>query len=221
MLTDFSCRRSDGTVALALGAPPSPPLLSEYESFTKRPALARRKLYHALTSFSVPSTQHDGKSDMDPTEWKPDGSASLPSGAGGGTCPTAPRTEMTRTHSEAFLYLSQFHRSSDSLTKSSRCARSRKDRKNAGSPKSGANKDTGFYLTPTGSNDSSVTGTPVESSSAMTTGTAPSINFDLCSSHERSTGAGKAGMGFTKKPVSTREEFGGSLSRLLSEGARA
>lgn len=44
----------------------------------------------------IPPLTHEGKSDLDPSEWKPNSSS--------------------RSSSEAFQYLSQFHRSSASLT---------------------------------------------------------------------------------------------------------
>lgn len=59
---------------------------------------------------------HDGKSDLDPTEWKPaeptvTESKSPPSPKAGEWKPKLPH----RPSSEAFSYLSKFHRSSDSL----------------------------------------------------------------------------------------------------------
>lgn len=218
-----SCRRRDGTIGIAIGAPPSPPLLSEYEAFTKRPALSRRKLHPAMSSHSIPTVLHEGDADMDPTEWKPDGTSSHPGGVGGSTRSTAPHTHVPRTHSEAHLYLSQFHRSSDSLG-SSGGRRAKKDIKHlAGTaPGIGAVAGKGFSLTPGGSNESSVAGSPVESASAsisgLTNGTAPSITFDPA--HEDEVDGGKVmmvnGMGFSKQKVEARDDADGSLAKLLA-----
>lgn len=54
-----------------------------------------------LSSFRIPSTVHDAKSDIDPTEWKP---------------------KLEKRSSEAFQYLSQFHRSTGNFTPTQRPA---------------------------------------------------------------------------------------------------
>ncbi|KAK4694623.1 vacuolar protein sorting-associated protein 72, partial [Lecanoromycetidae sp. Uapishka_2] len=67
---------------------------------------------HSLNDARIPPMAHEGKSDLDPTEWKPAEPATME-----GKSPTKewkPKL-LHRPSSEAFSYLSKFHRSSDSL----------------------------------------------------------------------------------------------------------
>lgn len=65
----------------------------------------------------IPATAHDGKADLDPTEWKPtdrDGPKGVPTG---GKAPTAKPKLVHRPSGEAYSYLSQFHRSAPTSTR--------------------------------------------------------------------------------------------------------
>lgn len=102
-----SCRRKDASLG-----PSAIPYLSLFNpSFqlyatgddcdeslgsTFRNSSRRQQPLAPLPSTRIPPFAHEGKSDLDPSEWKPNLSH--------------------RSSSEAFLFLSQFHRSSASLT---------------------------------------------------------------------------------------------------------
>lgn len=69
-------------------------------SATTRSIVPRRKPTAVPSSQSIPPVLHDAKADLDPTEWKPD-------------LKDSPSTE-------AFKYLSKFHRTPEALTMSRR-----------------------------------------------------------------------------------------------------
>lgn len=105
----------------------------------------------------IPPMAHDGKSDLDPTEWKPaeavDTERKSPgSGKAGEWKPKLPH----RPSSEAFSYLSKFHRSSDSLTS--------KRRPTLGHARTTSRATPSLSHTPTASTSSeeSLAGTPYE-----------------------------------------------------------
>ena len=59
----------------------------------------------------IPPVAHDGKSDLDPTEWKP-AEGSVQENPGGGGKPVSWRPKIPHSpSSEAYGYLAQFHRS--------------------------------------------------------------------------------------------------------------
>ncbi|MCJ1470604.1 hypothetical protein MMC07_009250 [Pseudocyphellaria aurata] len=106
-----NCRRKDGCQAPASSPylPLFSPSLNHYISgedcedilgLKARNASARQQSADSLLSPRIPPLTHEGKSDLDPSEWKPNLSP--------------------RSSSEAFQYLSQFHRSSASLAPSRR-----------------------------------------------------------------------------------------------------
>lgn len=112
-LQSYSCRRKDGCQAPASGPylslfNPSPTMSNAEDSSDDILSLKARSmcLHQQATdrtlSTRIPHMAHDGKSDLDPSEWKPNLSH--------------------RASSEAFQYLSQFHRSSSSLTPTRRPA---------------------------------------------------------------------------------------------------
>ena len=118
---EFSCRRKDAyihdndpTLSLPfLSRVPTSPTYGFDEVFefgsriilpsalpTPRPLPAR-----------IPPVAHDGKSDLDPTEWKP-AEGSVQENPGGGGKPVTWRPKLAhRPSSEAYGYLAQFHRS--------------------------------------------------------------------------------------------------------------
>ena len=68
------------------------------------------------TDARIPPLAHDGKSDLDPTEWKPAEPNLSESKSPPGTKAPEPKPKLSHApSSEAFSYLSKFHRSSDSL----------------------------------------------------------------------------------------------------------
>ena len=69
-------------------------------SATTRSIVPRRKPTSAPSFQSIPPVLHDAKADLDPTEWKPDSKA--------------------QSSTDAFEYLSKFHRTPDALTMSRR-----------------------------------------------------------------------------------------------------
>ncbi|MCJ1370893.1 hypothetical protein MMC20_002107 [Loxospora ochrophaea] len=104
-----SCRRKDGSKALSenllanlyTGQLSPEPSFDDLLGVKPRELLLRRPTVgRAATTARIPPVFHDGKSDLDPTEWKP--------------------KEELSTESEAFQYLSQFHRSTSNLTSSCR-----------------------------------------------------------------------------------------------------
>ena len=150
-----SCRRRDASSPIS-GSFPS---LNLNSPTTKTPRdrmaeyLSSSSLPNPLTAYPFPSTgrpakearipamAHEGKTDLDPTEWKPadpDHSSNDDTGGGGpgemhlpirSTSPAAsslasgmsspsrkPKLLSRNSSSEAFTYLAQFHRSSDSLS---------------------------------------------------------------------------------------------------------
>ena len=101
----------------------------------------------------IPPIAHNGKSDLDPTEWKP--------AETNDTGRKSPGKEWKpklahRPSSEAFSYLSKFHRSSDSLTSKRRPALGR------GRTTSRTAPSLSHTPTPSTSSDESLAGTPYE-----------------------------------------------------------
>ncbi|MCJ1390137.1 hypothetical protein MMC18_002995 [Xylographa bjoerkii] len=94
-----SCRRKDGNKTVAADsyltgyntAMPTSPEPMDVFALTTRPIVARRRPTVLSNDISKPPLLHHFKSDLDPTEWKPD--------------------LVHRSTSEANNYLSQFHRS--------------------------------------------------------------------------------------------------------------
>lgn len=123
-----SCRRRDSVLPtanpyLSLASPTKmvPPAYSEdmdnpFGSKIPTYVAAMQPTPRPTSESWIPPMAHDGKSDLDPTEWKPaeptlTESKSPPSPKAGEWKPKLPH----RPSSEAFSYLSKFHRSSDSL----------------------------------------------------------------------------------------------------------
>lgn len=105
----FSCRRKDASKPPSFDlytSTPSPPN-SPFSLFAMDDPLSaprdivppRLPTARTLSSFRIPSTAHDGKADIDPTEWKP---------------------KLEKRPSEAFQYLSQFHRSTGNFNPTGR-----------------------------------------------------------------------------------------------------
>ncbi|CAF9933009.1 hypothetical protein IMSHALPRED_009036 [Imshaugia aleurites] len=123
-----SCRRRDSVIPptnpyLSL-ASPTRMVLSTFSDDMDDPfgskiptyVAAMRPTPRSTRDARIPPMAHDGKSDLDPTEWKPAEptlmeSKSPPGPKAGEWKPKLPH----RPTSEAFSYLSKFHRSSDSL----------------------------------------------------------------------------------------------------------
>ncbi|KAF6234502.1 hypothetical protein HO173_007127 [Letharia columbiana] len=123
-----SCRRRDSVVPttnpyLSL-ASPTKMVPSAYSDDIDDPFGSKIPTYVAAmqptprptSDARIPPVAHNGKSDLDPTEWKPaepilTETKSPPSPKAGEWKPKLPH----RPSSEAFSYLSKFHRSSDSL----------------------------------------------------------------------------------------------------------
>ena len=109
---NHSCRRKDGcklpsenpyvTVYNDNGPLHSPELDEPYGIKARDVVPRRQPTARPVISSRIPPVIHTGKSDLDPTEWKP-------------------KLEHHPT-SDAFQYLSQFHRSTSSLTTSRRSA---------------------------------------------------------------------------------------------------
>lgn len=108
-----SCRRKDGCQApasspyLPLFSPSLNPYTTGEDSedilgLKVRSISARQQETDSSLSPRIPPLAHEGKSDLDPSEWKPN--------------------LLPRSSSEAFQYLSQFHRSSTSLAPTRRPA---------------------------------------------------------------------------------------------------
>ena len=120
-----SCRRRDAATTTSspyltsLGSPTkvAPSYNNLKVSATKIPTYipALQPTPRTIPDGRIPAKFHDGKSDLDPTEWKP----ADPTIAGGKS-PTQPgewKPKLThRSSSEASSYLSKFHHSSESLT---------------------------------------------------------------------------------------------------------
>ena len=110
MLTCFpqSCRRKDGqkplTSELYLASYNSTKMSSDpvdLFDITTRFSGSRRKPIVFPGFEQIPPTLHNAKSDLDPTEWKP----------------AEPKPQLTsHPSSEAFQYLSQFHRTTQTLS---------------------------------------------------------------------------------------------------------
>jgi hypothetical protein len=89
-----ACRRKDSCKPLSLAAvamiptstPPSSVPSSPHSILPPRTPTGTKS-----AAIGIPASQHNAKADLDPTEWKP--------------------RLLTRSNSEAFRYLSQFHRS--------------------------------------------------------------------------------------------------------------
>lgn len=145
-----SCRRKDASQSLypnpnhPLVSPATSPPPDTDDSFGMEPRNilpAHLPTPRPFSAARIPPQAHEGKSDLDPTEWKPN----LPH----------------RPGSEAFQYLSQFHKSgSSSLTPTRRPAMAR----SAHSAAAVAITAPELSYTPTTSSSSeeSVTGTPYE-----------------------------------------------------------
>ncbi len=89
----------------------SPAHEPEESGFTARTILPRRLPTPRPLDPRIPSAAHDGKTDLDPTEWKPadqDGPEGTPAG---GKATTGKPKLVHHPSSEAYSYLSQFHRS--------------------------------------------------------------------------------------------------------------
>ncbi len=121
----------------------------------------------------IPPKSHDGTSDLDPTEWKPAEAKDMEKGSPGKEW--KPKL-LHRPSSEAFSYLSKFHRSSDSLTSKRRPA--------LGHGRTGSRATPSLTHTPTASTSSedSLAGTPYEyvgASMPVTSTTQMSEGVDL------------------------------------------
>ena len=120
-LTMCSCRRKDSvqsqssssypthahhTLSLRLKEDPSDPRTIKARGVAPRPL----PFSQIISAARIPSLDHDGKQDLDPTEWKP---AERKLGSW--------KPKLThRPSSEAFEYLSKFHRSSPTLNEGRR-----------------------------------------------------------------------------------------------------
>lgn len=101
-------------------------------------------------STRIPAIAHDGKSDLDPTEWKPCEEGSSKEKPGGEGKGSAWRPKLAhRPSSEAHTYLSQFHRSVPASTR-------RPGLPNRSTP------SLSHTPTTTASSDNSMAGTPTE-----------------------------------------------------------
>ena len=165
----YSCRHRDSIMppthpylTLALNSPnkmmPSTlssdiddPFGSRIPTYVPRAQRTPRSLYDDRI---LPMT-HDGKSDLDPTEWKPAEPSDTERKSPGKSGERKPKLAH-RPSSEAFSYLSKFHRSSDSLASKRRSA--------LGHGRSTSRTTPSLSHTPTASTSSeeSLAGTPYE-----------------------------------------------------------
>ena len=100
----------------------------------------------------IPPIAHDGKSDLDPTEWKPAEGGSVKGKPGGGGKAYAWRPKIShRPSSEAYSYLSKFHRSAPAAARRAAIH-------------SGNTPSLSHTPTTAASSDGSMAGTPTESS---------------------------------------------------------
>ncbi|KAL9118081.1 MAG: hypothetical protein Q9187_005378 [Circinaria calcarea] len=109
----FCCRRKDGDKLPVDSMYPSPhtsptskPDMNEPFGFTTRSIVPRRKPTTLTNAhYSIPPVLHNAKSDLDPTEWKPN-----------------LKHRAVSDGSEAFNFLSKFHRSTSGLISTRRPA---------------------------------------------------------------------------------------------------
>ncbi|KAL8792707.1 MAG: hypothetical protein Q9195_004682 [Heterodermia aff. obscurata] len=98
----------------------------------------------------IPSVAHDGKADLDPTEWKPAEGGSVGGKPGGESKASIWRPKLPhRSSSEAHSYLSQYHRSAPASTR------------RPGIP-TRSTPSLSHTPTTTGSSNNSMAGTPTE-----------------------------------------------------------
>ncbi|KAK3171052.1 hypothetical protein OEA41_003136 [Lepraria neglecta] len=127
------------------------PFGSRIPTYVPRAQRTPRSLYDDR----IPPMTHDGTSDLDPTEWKPAEPSDTERKSPGKSGEWKPKLAH-RPSSEAFSYLSKFHRSSDSLASKRRPA--------LGHGRSTSRTTPSLSHTPTASTSSeeSLVGTPYE-----------------------------------------------------------
>lgn len=161
----------------------------------------------------IPPVAHNGKSDLDPTEWKPAEPTLMESKSPPSPKDGKPKLPL-RTGNEAFSYLSKFHRSNDSL--------SSKRRPTLGHDRSTLSSRTAPSLshTPTASTSSeeSLSGTPYEFV-ARPTLSMPTTTNSRCTKRGKLALAEDDDLTYEKKFVGTNlGSATGSLKKLLRTG---
>lgn len=120
-----SCRRKDAQVhdndpslSLLSAFPTSPSYEVDAESdFSTRTILPSKLPTPRPLLTRIPPVAHDGKSDLDPTEWKPSEGGPAKGKPGGKEKAATWRPKIShRPSSEAYSYLSQYHRSAPTST---------------------------------------------------------------------------------------------------------
>ena len=220
LLQVSSCRQRDSapptpTTFLSLASPKM--ILSSYNADIDDPSGARIPTYvprmqptpRTFTNDRIPPKFHEGTSDLDPTEWKP---AEAPSSERQSPGREWKPKLLHRPSSEAFAYLSKFHRSSDSLTS--------KRRPLLGHSRTMSRTAPSLTHTPTAStsSESSLAGTPDESlASSLTLTSTTQVSDGGFSLKEGGDGAD---LTYEKKFVpASLGSATGSLKRLLATTA--
>lgn len=207
-----SCRRKDAhihdsnpSLSIDLAMSPTFPPSSEEANFSPRTILPAKMPTPRPLDPRIPPVSHEGKADLDPTEWKPadDGSSdpnkppSLPPSTTASTWkPKLPH----RPSSEAYTYLSQFHRSAPPPSSSSTL------------------RNRGLLSTPTSSSGTTVSDVAVEELVTPTFVTHP-LNVGVDPSDKKKVGGSE--LSYEKKTVLERDNGAakGSLMKLLKQGS--
>lgn len=193
-----SCRRKDArlhdgnpTLSLDLVMSPTSPPITE-AGFAPRTILPPKMPTPRPLDPRIPPVAHDGKADLDPTEWKP---------ADGGFDLNKPPSTMSwkpklphRPSSEAYSYLSQFHRSAP--------------------PTSSMLRSRGILSTPTSSSGTTVSDVAVEELVTPTFVTHTLVDLDTDREDVNSE------LSYEKKTILERNGAAkGSLIKLLKHGS--